>query len=176
MRFGEVTVKSRTAFSGSLHLKRSDVFMGFDLNSKAYARLDLPSAKTAKAGEIQQVFLTQQGYVCPLEALQNLFRVVPATQSDPLFSWSDQSGNIRPMVRETALSFINSLFQSQGWGNTFGHSFRIGGASFYLAQKVDPEIVRLIGRWKSLAYEAHIRAFEQIQSRHTANLSAIYGY
>ncbi|KAF8576008.1 hypothetical protein K439DRAFT_1292150, partial [Ramaria rubella] len=50
---------------------------------------------------------------------------------------------------------INSILSSNGWGNSFRHSFRIGGASFFLAQKVDPEIVRLAGHWKSLAYEAY---------------------
>ena len=40
----------------------------------------------------------------------------------------------------------------------FGHSFRIGGALFYLAQGVNPKIVRIAGRWKSLAYQAYIWA------------------
>ena len=44
---------------------------------------------------------------------------------------------------------------------------------FYLARKVDPEIVRLAGRWKSLAYQVYIRAFEQIASQHLANMASI---
>ncbi|KAG2031172.1 hypothetical protein BDR03DRAFT_807940, partial [Suillus americanus] len=52
---------------------------------------------------------------------------------------------------------INSILVAWGWGTTFGHSFRIGGASFYLAKKINPEIVRIAGRWKSLAYETYIR-------------------
>ncbi|KAG1879817.1 hypothetical protein F4604DRAFT_1579058, partial [Suillus subluteus] len=47
-----------------------------------------------------------------------------------------------------------------------GHSFWIGGASFYLAKKVNPEIMRLAGRWCSLAYETYIQAFEQVASQH----------
>jgi len=72
--------------------------------------------------------------------------------------------------KDKALGRINSILRAWGWGTTFGHSFRIGGASFYLAQKVNPEIVRLAGRWKSLAYEAHIRAFELIGNRHMGNM------
>lgn len=75
------------------------------------------------------------------------------------------------MVKTKALSRINSILRSWGWGTAFGHSFRIGGASFFLAQGVNPEIVRLAGRWKSLAYEAYIRSFEQIASRHLGGLS-----
>lgn len=170
MRFGEVSVKSRTAFDGSLHLKRADVFFGQDLTGQPYARLALPSAKTAQPGQVQHVFLNAQINVCPLEGLRNLAQIVPAGPEDPLFSWRDRYGNIRPLVRDAALKRINGIFSTLGWGTAFGHSFRIGGASFFLAMKVDPEIVRLAGRWRSLAYETYIRAFEQISSRHLANM------
>ncbi|KAG1796935.1 uncharacterized protein HD556DRAFT_1218953, partial [Suillus plorans] len=65
-----------------------------------------------------------------------------------LFSWQDKLGNIRPMVKQHALKHINCVIAAWGWGTTFRHSFHIGGASFYLAQKVDPEIVHLAGRWR----------------------------
>ena len=68
------------------------------------------------------------------------------------------------------MDHINNILGAWGWGTSFGHSFRIGGASFYLSQKIDPEIIRLAGRWKSLAYEAYIRAFEQVVNRHMAGL------
>ena len=175
MRFGEVSVASRGAFNPSKHLKREDAHFGYDLDKKLYVRLDLPSAKTAKPGEIQSVYMVPQEGLCPLEALQNLAKVVPANSSDPLFLWRDKTGTIRPMIKATAISYINSILKAWGWGTTFGHSFRIGGASFYLSQKVDPEIVRIAGRWRSLAYEAYIRAFEQIASRHFGGLLSRVG-
>lgn len=173
MRMGEATVNSRNTFNSSKHLTRKNATFDRDLDGKRYARLDLPSAKTAKPGEIQSIYLIAQSDLCPLEALENLARVVPATADDPLFSWRDGNGDIRPMVKTRAMERINSVLSAWGWGTAFGHSFRIGGASFYLAQKVDPEIVRLAGRWKSLAYEAYIRAFEQIASRHLSNLTHV---
>ena len=172
MHFGKVSVTARNAFSGSKHLKRRDVFLGSDLDGKRYARLDLPSAKTAKPGEIQSVYLTAQNDICPIEALANLAQTVLAGPDDPLFSWRDNREDIRPTVKTKALLRINAILSAWEWGTAFGHSFRIGGASFYLAQGVNPEIVRLAGRWKSLAYEAYIRAFEKIASRHMSNLSA----
>ncbi|KAG1828841.1 hypothetical protein EV424DRAFT_1317714, partial [Suillus variegatus] len=172
MRFGEVAVGTRAAFNPAKHLTRKDVFLGADLAGKSYARLDLPSAKTARPGEIQSIFLVPQGTLCPITALHNLASVVPALQEDPLFSWRDRLGIVRPMVKQRALERINCVIAAWGWGTTFGHSFRIGGASFYLAQKVDPEIVRLAGRWRSLAYETYIRAFEQIASQHLSILTS----
>ena len=78
MRFSEVSVTSRSAFDMAKHLTRKDAHFGFDLDSKPYARLDLPSSKMAKPGEIQSIFLIPQEGLCPLAALQNLARVVPA--------------------------------------------------------------------------------------------------
>ncbi|OJA18930.1 hypothetical protein AZE42_12983 [Rhizopogon vesiculosus] len=163
MHFGEV---SRAAFSQEKHLTRKDVFLGLDLNGKAYARLDLPSAKMACPGETQSVYLVAQGTLSPIAALQNLASIVPALLEDPLFSWHDHSGATRPMVKHRALDQINHITAAWGWGTAFRHSFHIGGASFYLAQKVDPEIVHLVGRWRSLAYETYICAFEQVASQH----------
>jgi len=173
MRFGEISVKLRKDFDGQKHLKRSDALLGFDLDNRRYARLDLPTAKTAAMGEIQSVFVTTQkaSSLCPIEALENMAKVTPAGPSDPLFCWRDNHGDIRPITKDAALSRINTILQAWGWGTAFGHSFRIGGASFYLAQKIDPEVVRIAGHWKSLAYETYIRAFELVANRHMGNIS-----
>ncbi|KAJ3766006.1 hypothetical protein FB446DRAFT_654421 [Lentinula raphanica] len=166
MRFGEVAVKSRGCFETDKHLRRVDAVFDRDLDGVEFIKLELRHAKTAKPGEIQSIFLTGDSELSPIRALRNLAKVVPAGASDPLFSWRDKDKNIRPMTKAKALARINEILQAHGWGTTFGHSFRIGGASYYLAQKIDPEIVRLAGRWKSMAYETYIRAFEQIASRH----------
>ncbi|KIJ40877.1 hypothetical protein M422DRAFT_172916, partial [Sphaerobolus stellatus SS14] len=65
----------------------------------------------------------------------------------------------------------NTVFNNNKWGTTFGHLFRIGGASFYLSQGVEAKIVRIAGRWKSLAYETYIHSFELVASRDMANLA-----
>ena len=74
------------------------------------------------------------------------------------------------MVKLKAINCINSIIRAWGWGTTFGHLFQIGGASYYLSQKVSPEIVRIAGCWKSLAYEEYIRAFKQVASHHLGGL------
>ncbi|KAG2068391.1 hypothetical protein BDR04DRAFT_1103359 [Suillus decipiens] len=66
------------------------------------------------------------------------------------------------MVKQCALDYINCIITARGWGTAFRHSFRIGGPSFCLVQKVNPEIVDLAGRWRSLAYEIYIHVFKQI--------------
>ena len=66
------------------------------------------------------------------------------------------------MVKSRSIGCINNILTTWGWGMAFGHSFHIGRASFYLAKKVNPEIIHLSGHWRSLAYEAYIQAFEQV--------------
>jgi hypothetical protein len=166
MRFGEVSVDTRNAFKGSRHLKRCDAIFGADMHGQLYVKLVLPSAKTAAPGETQSVFMTTRHDLCPIAALRNLAPVVPANAHHPLVSWLDQHNVVRPMVKAKALARINDILVAHGWGTSFGHSFRIGGASFFLAKKVDPEIIRIAGRWKSLAYQTYIRAFENIISAH----------
>ncbi|KAF5347622.1 hypothetical protein D9756_010664 [Leucocoprinus leucothites] len=142
MQFGEVSSPTSHNFDGSKHLKRSDITIDMDSNGVPYARLSLPAAKTARPGEVQQVFIAiQEKDLCALEALANLAALVPAKSSDPLFSWRDRAGRVRPMAKDAAMKRINSISQEAGLGKTFGHSFRIGGASYFLAKKVDPEIV-----------------------------------
>jgi hypothetical protein len=76
------------------------------------------------------------------------------------------------MVKAKAITHINSILKGKGWGTAFGHSFQIGGASFYLSQKVDPEIVHIARHWWPLAYKAYIHAFEQVASHHLGGLLA----
>jgi hypothetical protein len=133
MRLGEVTVKSQKEFNPLKHLKRKDAVFNLDLLGKRYARLDLPSAKTAKPGEIQSCFVTVEDNICPLDVLDNLAKIVPALPEDPLFSWRDARGMIRPLVKQKAMDRVNSVFKANGISSAFDHLFRIGGASFFLA-------------------------------------------
>ena len=146
MRFGELSVKSRSTFDPGRHLTHADADYGCNLNGKAFFHLNLQTAKTAQLGEVQQVHLAEQGALCPHKALFNLAAIVPAEATDPLFSWHDWRGCIQPMVRDRALERINGILGHHGWGTTFRRSFRIGGASFLLSQGVSPEVVRIIGR------------------------------
>ncbi|KAM5540749.1 hypothetical protein V8D89_005582, partial [Ganoderma adspersum] len=174
MRFGEVSVHARSDFSPSRHICRKHVIFTTDFNNRPCTKLLLPAVKTAKPGEFQEVFLTPQGSLCALAALRNLATVVLAAADDPLFSWRDNHGAIRPMVRSVALSHINRILSSDGFGNAFRHSFRIGGALFYLGQGVTREIVHIGGQWKSLVYEAYICAFKQVANTHMAGLAFRY--
>ncbi|KAF8961282.1 hypothetical protein BDZ97DRAFT_1664423 [Flammula alnicola] len=149
MRFGEASVKSRAAFDKAKHLTRQDLFFGTDLNGTPCARLHLPSAKTAKAGETQDVFLVEEEGLCTIAALHNLIRLylhalrihcsrgrtrqcAPDRKSD--ISVQDQH---HPVCRGL-LQCLRALFPHRGLLPRQGRF---------------TEIVCIHGRWKSLAYE-----------------------
>jgi hypothetical protein len=72
------------------------------------------------------------------------------------------------MVKAKVLAHINSILKSWNWGTMFGHSFRIGGASFYLAEGVSPEFVQAmeITRLRNLhmcVQTYHLKASTNIQ-------------
>lgn len=139
MRFSEVTERSRSAFDGSIHAKRSDVLFNTDLNGCSYAKISLPRAKTAKPGKVQDVFLVKEGNgLSPLHAFWHMAFLTSARAND---SWRDRCGDVRPATKDAMMKHINSILQVRSWGTSFDHSFRIGGASFYLGKGVSPEIV-----------------------------------
>ncbi|KAG1759423.1 hypothetical protein EDD22DRAFT_782530, partial [Suillus occidentalis] len=51
MCFGEVSIASHSTFNPLKHLTCAHAFFGHDLRNNPYARLDLPSAKTAWMGD-----------------------------------------------------------------------------------------------------------------------------
>lgn len=111
MRFGEVSVASRADFSGTKHLKRSDATLHKDAEGRPAMVLLLPSAKTSKPGVPQTVVVVGQHDTCPITAVINLCAVVPATESDPLFSWRDKHGEIRPLTKNAAMERSNGAHQ-----------------------------------------------------------------
>ena len=170
MRLGEATVRSRNDFSLLANPSRSSLLRGHDLKGVPYARIDLPKAKTAKPGEKQSIFLAGQGDLCPLAALHNMYEVTKTAATAPLFSWVDARGDVRPITKKSAMERVNEILEQKGWNSTFGHSFRIGGASYYLAKGVNPDILRVAGRWKSNAFEVYLRSFEHTVTTHMGDV------
>jgi hypothetical protein len=162
MRFGDCTVQEQKDFNGSLHAKRGDTVLLRDSRGRLYAHIWLPSAKMAELGQTQDISLLAQRSFCLIKALWNLAAVSPAKDTDHLFSWNDVRGTAHCPRRAAILKRINGILEGEGFGTMFGHSFRIRGAMFLLPSGVDLEVVRLAGRWCSMAYKAYIRAFKSM--------------
>lgn len=173
MRLGEGTVKSRAAFQPTTCLTRKDTVKDANLDGHTFVRINLPSAKTTCPGESQSVWLVPQGSLCPIKALKNLGRIAPAQADNPLFPWCNNKHTIHPMTKPSFLDRVNRILTSHGSERVYGHSFRIGGASYYMAHKMDMEVVKIAGRWQSISYQLYIRRVEQVISRRFADLPEV---
>lgn len=174
-RLGELTVSSRKAYSPFLHTSATDLRFGEDDKGNPFALIHLPTTKTAPLGSGGQnlVLALQPTSVNPLAALQHTTIVNRLSQADQhLFAWRDKQGVARPLTRSAFLKRLGSAWQAEWGGKVFGHSFRIGGASFFLAKGCETKDVQLLGRWKSDAFHVYVRAFEMIAPQRFAMRAA----
>jgi hypothetical protein len=127
LRIGEATVKSRGDFKPSKCLTCRNLTGGVDLDKHPYLWLDLPSAKTARPGEQQSVWLVPQGDLCAISAHRNLAEVVPARADDPLFSWRDSGNAVRPMAKPRFMEQVNNILTSGDTRELTVTPFALGG-------------------------------------------------
>ena len=102
----------------------------------------------------------------PVAAILEYLNSNNPSKAGPAFVWIDARGAQRAITKGAFLKRMQGIWLQAGGGPLFGHSFRIGGASFFLAAGVSPETVRLLGRWKSIAFDTYIRAFILIAPQH----------
>ena len=92
--------------------------------------------------------------LCPVAAVTNLLRLnVGVPQSGPLFSFPTPEGIHIYTQRE----FVNRLHKLLGNSHDYsGHSFRRGGATWAFAAGLPADMIRLMGDWRSNAYQRYI--------------------
>ena len=83
--------------------------------------------------------------------------------SAPLFQWG------RKAMSETAVNkLLRAALHAAGvpHAHTFSsHSLSVGGATAAMAVGVDPESIKVLGRWDSMAYKMYTRLSQQAARR-----------
>ena len=162
-RLGEVTVRTSGIYNSATHPSRSDFATAIAADGLHFATLRLPWAKTMDVfkREDQWLILAPQAEEFdPLSAVANHLEINNLPPTAHAFAWTDNSGVARPLTRSAMLNRLHRAWH-QNPTRLFGHSFRIGGSSFLLARGQTPETVKLVGRWKSLAFHTYLRSIEQ---------------
>jgi hypothetical protein len=82
-------------------------------------------------------------------------RAVGIADERPLFCHADG----RPITTAEVRTMVKAVMRAAGRDPALfgGHSLRIGGATAALAAGVSPNLIRLMGRWKSDVYELYCR-------------------
>ena len=143
-----------------------------DRENPTHMSLFLPYSKVDKYGQGMTILIPchPDTKYCPVR------RAVHATQdlkaTDPLFCWP--SGQ---MI--TTNSFIRKLRRHLGdlgidWKQYSGHSLRRGAAVSAKAAGCGPELIKLLGRWNSDAYQVYLR-FVPAHIQHLNNMLSWMG-
>ncbi|KAF5338119.1 hypothetical protein D9758_015372 [Tetrapyrgos nigripes] len=83
-----------------------------------------------------------------------------------LMSYRDNNGNLKVMTKSYFLSLCNDISSREGYPHFTGHSFCIGGMTLLLQDSVDPEYVKMYGRWKSSTFTRYWRDLHTCASVH----------
>jgi hypothetical protein len=126
--------------------------------------LRIPFSKTTGSAGASLFLCRQHG---PSDAILALSRHIslnsPAT--GPLFSFR-RNNILHPLTKSHFLSRVTSLLEPAGFPHISGHSFRIGGTTELLLRKVDPQVVRVMGRWSSDSFLRYWRSIDLLAPLH----------
>ena len=158
MRIGEVTMSKNK----QIPLKLSQVVFSPDK-----VTISISLFKHNKSNKPVEVYLERQedSVVCPVFNLAN-YVLLRGYAVGPLFAFPDLS----PVPRQFFSKNLKLLITFAGldFSRYLGHSFRIGGASYYAELGYTDAQLRLMGRWGSNAfikYIRHVRALSPAPGR-----------
>jgi len=96
--------------------------------------------------------------LCPVMAVRKVLALheqLGSSPDVPMFLWRRGLGNkVGPMTHSIFVGEFKRLVARCGydWRQYAGHSFRRGGATFCFNLKVCPDLIKMLGDWKSDAY------------------------
>ncbi|KAG8798143.1 hypothetical protein FRC16_007857 [Serendipita sp. 398] len=167
MRLGELMPESQKIIDASRLPRRSNWQPSDDMPGSS--QINLPWSKT-KLFKGDTVYLMKQK--APLDAtlaITNHFAT--SILSDSAFLCSFKEGNkISIMDKKSFMFLCNRVWSRMGRPSITGHSFRIGGTTALLCAKVDPAIVKKMGRWSSDAFMRYWRNNLDIFKNHVTEI------
>lgn len=165
-RLCELMPPTPTAFDPSRHVAK-----GADLKYKTlpacgeFATLPIPFTKTTTTRGALLTFPAVEDHTAPVPAIKHHRQVNASVPDDaPFFAYAtnEDPRGWAPMNREWFMARCNEVWAAAGLQTLTGHSFRIGGATELLLRGVPPEIVQVLGGWKSQAFLEYWRSIDDI--------------
>ncbi|GAA5867455.1 hypothetical protein JCM1840_002143 [Sporobolomyces johnsonii] len=137
-RPGHVTIEKLTAFDTKFDSTASDAqFYAATTDFPAHVSIHLPSE------------------LDPIVALRNHLDINKLKPDQFLFSslpWNGSCDHLVPLTGDYFRKKVNEFLKMEYRPVMAGHSWHIGGATFYLLAGIHPDFIRKIGRWRSDAF------------------------
>ena len=154
LRCGEFVVPDGIPFHPSQHLCLEDISFRQE-SPQWFFLVNVKISKTDQFRQGAQVVLGATGTdLCPVAALLD-YLSARGPRAGPLFVLEDGE----PLRRSLFVKHVQEALEATGLCGTHfkGHSFRIGAATSASAAGVPESTIKILGRWKSLAYQQYIR-------------------
>jgi len=155
-RSGELCVPSMSLFDTTRHLSVADVLAITDgSGNPVQLQIRLKRSKTDREGVGVTVCVGKTGNkLCPVAATLS-WMILRGNTSGPLFRYSNGSPlTQQQFVTELRRALLSIGEDPQKYG---GHSFRIGAATVAAEQGINDATIKLLGRWRSSAYQKYIK-------------------
>ena len=171
LRVSEFTIPSYTQFDEEVHLCLDDISVDCRDNPQAL-RLRLKQSKTDPFRRGVSIYLgTTENNLCPVKGILS-YLAMRGSRAGPLFIYSDGRGLTRPLFKAALDDLFTDLHLDKKQYNT--HSFRIGAATSAKQANIPDTYIKMLGRWRSDAYQCYIKTPPQDLARFSKQL--ITGY
>ena len=158
LRCSEFTVPSQVDYQPDTHLSLSDVAID-NKDTPTLVQLTLKQSKTDPFRQGVQICLGKTDKdICPINALLP-YLAIRGARPGPLFIQTDGAY----LTRQHFSSLLTSTLHSAGIEDKryTTHSFRIGAATSAKEAGISDVHVKMLGRWKSNAYQLYVRTPQQ---------------
>jgi len=150
----EVCIPGEKAFDKGAHLTMQDIHVNNLANPQS---VQVP-IKASKTDPFRQGVLVYVGHtnqpLCPVSALL-AYMARRGNRPGPLFIFQDGRPLMRPwFVTEVRKALLAAGIDPKPYSR---HSFRIGAATTAARQGVEDSTIKMLGRWKSSAYQLYIK-------------------
>jgi hypothetical protein len=152
LRAGEMTVPNNQAFNQSTHLSIADVAVDA---SPAILQIKIKQSKTDLFRRGVELYVGRTGSnLCAVSAMLDYLNK-RGMSPGPLFRFADG----RALSRQLFVEAVRDGLRKAGIDQEkyCGHSFRIGAATTAAAKGIEDSLIRILGRWESLAYLQYVK-------------------
>ena len=154
LRSGELTAPEKEKFDPKQHLTVKDIALDNQTAPRTIS-IRIKQSKTDPFRQGVTIYLGRtNSVVCPVAALLS-YLVLRGKGEGPLFQFKDGRALTRPLlVSELRKALAEAGLKPENYA---GHSFRIGAATTAAVCGIPVEIIKMLGRWKSQAYQLYVR-------------------